>query len=1097
MSLGELRRMSLAPCGISHFNPNMSKSAVHNLEVTGEWSNKCQGLRYNINDLVREGRFRWLRPAEVLFILQNHGDRQLAQQPPQKPASSLLPLLSFCSHFSGSMFLFNKRVLRYFRKDGHSWRKKKDGRTVGEAHERLKVGNTEALNCYYAHGEKNSNFQRRSYWMLDPAYEHIVLVHYRDITEGRQLAAFMSQSSPISSTFSLSPSLSCTQHPGFTVVGSESYQQYQNESSPGYGEICSDAVINSNGMNVSDITGRTEGVSSLPRVEISQALRRLEEQLSLNDDSSGEIYPLYSEIENSNDAENLVHDKSSLVQIQDNSNNLLLQPHSGESSESQHQLLNLDANMWKEMLDHCRSSPASESQAKCFEKWDENGMLQTLSGSGSIEATQIDRWPKFGGKEALESSLTNLKQVDDFKYPARAQINTFGSYTDQYTTIFDQDPIGTSFEADMSLTRFTIHDISPDWGYASEATKLLQIMATLHLPAYVHLSHFKIFSSVSMLNKPTLEVVVIVGSYLCNPSDYTWTCMFGDIEVPVQIIKEGAIRCQAPPHLPGKVALCVTTGNRVSCSEVREFEYRVKDDRGQSMVPEVGGASKSSEELLLLVRFVQMLLSDSSVQRGDGLSNNDILEKSKANEDSWSQVIESLLFGTSTSMITVDWLLQELLKDKLQQWLSSKSQEKNNQMGYSLSRKEQEIIHMIAGLGLEWALHPILNAGVSVNFRDISGWTALHWAACFGREKMVASLIASGAFAGAVTDPSSHDPFGKTAASIASSCGHKGVAGYLSEVALTSHLTSLTLEESELSKGTADIEAEKTISSISTTSPVTHEDQLSLKDTLDAVRNAAQAAARIQSAFRAHSFRKRRLREAAHAATTCGDEYFILSNDVLGLSAASKLAFRNMRDYNSAALSIQKKYRGWKGRKDFLAFRQKVVKIQAHVRGYQVRKEYKVCWAVGVLEKVVLRWRRRGVGLRGVRLEEEPIEDEDILKLFRKQKVDAAINEAVSRVLLMVDSPEARQQYDRILEKYRQAKTSELMLRDPCILSISYPFCTDDNCDTLHWLLLSLEEWRVIQYPLAHSDISIAENSNVYCSQRCLENNSAIPSACG
>lgn len=37
------------------------------------------------------------------------------------------------------MFLFNKRVLRFFRKDGHSWRKKKDGRTVGEAHERLKV----------------------------------------------------------------------------------------------------------------------------------------------------------------------------------------------------------------------------------------------------------------------------------------------------------------------------------------------------------------------------------------------------------------------------------------------------------------------------------------------------------------------------------------------------------------------------------------------------------------------------------------------------------------------------------------------------------------------------------------------------------------------------------------------------------------------------------------------------------------------------------------------------------------------------------------------------------------------------------------------
>lgn len=101
---------------------------------------------------------------------------------------------------------------------------------------------------------------------------------------------------------------------------------------------------------------------------------------------------------------------------------------------------------------------------------------------------------------------------------------------------------------------------------------------------------------------------------------------------------------------------------------------------------------------------------------------------------------------------------------------------------------------------------------------------------------------------------------------------------------------------------------------------------------------------------------------------------------------------------------------------------------QAHVRGYQVRKRYKViCWAVGILEKAVLRWRRKGVGLRGFRNEGEAIEDsedEDILKLFRKQKVDAAIEEAVSRVLSMVDCLEARQQYRRMLERYREAKVS-------------------------------------------------------------------------
>lgn len=39
----------------------------------------------------------------------------------------------------GSVFLFNRKVLRYFRKDAHNWRKKKDGKTVKEAHEKLKV----------------------------------------------------------------------------------------------------------------------------------------------------------------------------------------------------------------------------------------------------------------------------------------------------------------------------------------------------------------------------------------------------------------------------------------------------------------------------------------------------------------------------------------------------------------------------------------------------------------------------------------------------------------------------------------------------------------------------------------------------------------------------------------------------------------------------------------------------------------------------------------------------------------------------------------------------------------------------------------------
>jgi calmodulin-binding transcription activator len=88
-----------------------------------------------------------------------------------------------------------------------------------------------------------------------------------------------------------------------------------------------------------------------------------------------------------------------------------------------------------------------------------------------------------------------------------------------------------------------------------------------------------------------------------------------------------------------------------------------------------------------------------------------------------------------------------------------------------------------------------------------------------------------------------------------------------------------------------------------------------------------------------------------------------------------------------------------------------------------------------MVEKAVLRWRRKGVGLRGFRpdpinlpqVPEEAVvqeEEEDIAKVFRKQKVDGAVEEAVSRVLSMVDSPDARQQYRRMIERYREAKVS-------------------------------------------------------------------------
>lgn len=56
-------------------------------------------------------------------------------------------------------------------------------------------------------------------------------------------------------------------------------------------EINSDAVTTSNRVNYLDNFERTEEVSSSSGHEMNQALQRLEEQLSLNDDSLKGIFP--------------------------------------------------------------------------------------------------------------------------------------------------------------------------------------------------------------------------------------------------------------------------------------------------------------------------------------------------------------------------------------------------------------------------------------------------------------------------------------------------------------------------------------------------------------------------------------------------------------------------------------------------------------------------------------------------------------------------------------------------------------------------------------------------------------------------------------
>lgn len=188
-----------------------------------------------------------------------------------------------------------------------------------------------------------------------------------------------------------------------------------------------------------------------------------------------------------------------------------------------------------------------------------------------------------------------------------------------------------------------------------------------------------------------------------------------------------------------------------------------------------------------------------------------------------------------------------------------------------------------------------------------------------------------GADCGALTDPSPEFPSGRTAADLASSNGNKGLSGFLAESSLTSHLESLTVDD--LHKGgQQEVSRTKAVQTVSerTATPVIYNDMpdaLCLKDSLTAVRNATQAADRIHQVFRMQSFQRKQLTQDED--DDDDDEFGLLDQRALSL-LASKARKSGQGDglVNAAATQIQKKFRGWKKRKEFLLIRQRIVKIQ-------------------------------------------------------------------------------------------------------------------------------------------------------------------------
>ncbi|XP_062206085.1 calmodulin-binding transcription activator 3-like isoform X2 [Phragmites australis] len=978
----------------------------------------------DIELILKEAQHRWLRPAEICEILKNYRNFRIAPEPPNKPPS-------------GSLFLFDRKVLRYFRKDGHNWRKKNDQKTVKEAHERLKSGSIDVLHCYYAHGEENINFQRRTYWMLEEDFMHIVLVHYLETKGGKSSRARgnnnMIHEAVVDSPLSQLPSQTIEGESSLSGQASE-YDEAESDTYSGGAGYYSFTRMQQHENGSGPVIDSSVFSSYTPASSIGnyQGLHAMAHNTSFypgNQDNSPVVLNASSPVLATNGRVNQTDLPSWNAVIELDRGPVQMPPlqfpvppKQGTSTEG----LGVDYLTFDDVyFDGLGLKDVSAAGADGESFW------QFSSATGDLSAIENNFPQNDGSLEAaisfpfLKTQSSNLSdilkdsfkktdsftrwmskelpEVEDSKIQSSSEVYWSSEDTNSIIEASSHEPLDQFTLAPMLSQDqlFSIVDFAPSWTYVGSKTKILVIGRILN-------------------NNHVTE--------RCK-----WSCMFGEVEVPAKILADGTLICYSPTHKPGRVPFYITCSNRLACSELREFEFRPTVSQYMD-APSPHGATNKVYFQIRLDKLLslgpdeyQTTVSNPSLEMID-LSRK--ISSLMVNNDEWSKLLKLADDNELSTDDQQDQFAENLIKEKLHVWLL-------NKVGVGgkgpsvLDDEGQGVLHLAAALGYDWAIRPTLAAGVNINFRDVHGWTALHWAAFCGRERTVVALIALGAAPGALTDPTPDFPSGSTTADLASANGHKGISGFLAESSLTSHLKALNLKEANMAE----------ISGLPGIGDVTKRDSLQPPsgDSLGAVRNAAQAAARIYQVFRVQSFQRKQ------AAQYEDDKGGISDERALSLLSVKPSKPGQLDPLHSAATRIQNKFRGWKGRKEFLLIRQRIVKIQAHVRGHQVRKHYrKIVWSVGIMEKVILRWRRRGAGLRGFRstdgstegnsggtsstlIPDNPSRDDyDFLQEGRKQ-TEERLQKALARVKSMAQNPEARDQYQRILTVVSKMQESQAM----------------------------------------------------------------------
>jgi calmodulin-binding transcription activator len=211
-------------------------------------------------------------------------------------------------------------------------------------------------------------------------------------------------------------------------------------------------------------------------------------------------------------------------------------------------------------------------------------------------------------------------------------------------------------------------------------------------------------------------------------------CVIGDKCVAADTVQSGVYRFVATRHTPGCVNLYLTLDGRTPISEVLSFDYRTM--AGSSLESELNSVDDepNKSKLQMQMRLARLLFHENKKKLApkflvEGSKVSNLLSASAEKE--WTDLLKFVTDSKGPCVAATEGLLELVLRNRLQEWLVEKIVEGHKSTGRD--DLGQGPIHLCSILGYTWAIRLFSLSGFSLDFRDSSGLTALHWAAYYGR----------------------------------------------------------------------------------------------------------------------------------------------------------------------------------------------------------------------------------------------------------------------------------------------------------------------------------------------------------------------------